>query len=70
MAAFPIILPDGTAKWEDGMDTGVQVGVPADYCAAKEAGATLLLSIGGATASIDLSSSAVAENNGDWARQW
>ncbi|KAH8174163.1 glycosyl hydrolases family 18 domain-containing protein [Sarocladium implicatum] len=61
MGAFPIILPDGTAKWEDGMDTGVVVGSPEDYCAAKAMGATLLLSIGGAAASIDLSSSAVAD---------
>lgn len=60
-AAFPIILPDGTAKWEDGMDTGVLVGTPAEVCEAKEAGATILLSIGGATAAIDLSSSAVAD---------
>ena len=60
-AAFPIILPDGTAKWEDGMDTGVQVGTPAEMCEAKAAGATILLSIGGATAAIDLSSSDVAD---------
>ncbi|KOS23050.1 Chitinase D [Escovopsis weberi] len=60
-AAFPIILPDGTALWEDGMDTNVKVGTPADYCAAKAAGATLLMSIGGATAAVDLSSSAVAD---------
>lgn len=61
MAAFPIILPDGTAKWEDGMDSGVKVGTPEDMCTAKAAGATTLLSIGGATAAIDLSSSAVAD---------
>lgn len=60
-AAFPIILPDGTAQWADGMDTGVQVGTPAEMCDAKAAGATILLSIGGATAAIDLSSSAVAD---------
>lgn len=60
-AAFPVILPDGTALWEDGMDTGVQVGTPDDVCAAKDAGATILLSIGGATAAIDLSSSDVAD---------
>ena len=60
-AAFPVILPDGTALWEDGMDTNVKVGTPADMCDAKAAGATILMSIGGATAAIDLSSSAVAD---------
>ncbi|KAI0192423.1 37 kDa chitinase [Astrocystis sublimbata] len=60
-AAFPIILPDGTAMWEDGMDTDVLVGSPADMCEAKAAGATILMSIGGATAAIDLSSSDVAD---------
>jgi chitinase len=61
MAAFPIILPDGTALWETGMDNTVKVPSPSDMCAAKGTGATLLLSIGGATAAIDLSSSAVAD---------
>ncbi|OAA46530.1 chitinase [Beauveria brongniartii RCEF 3172] len=60
-AAFPVIQPDGTAHWEDGMDTGVKVASPADMCEAKAAGATILMSIGGATAAIDLSSSAVAD---------
>ncbi|KAH8157423.1 hypothetical protein CIB48_g10830 [Xylaria polymorpha] len=60
-AAFPVILPDGTALWEDGMDTGVKVATPAEMCQAKAAGATILMSIGGATAAIDLSSSAVAD---------
>jgi chitinase len=60
-AAFPVILSDGTAEWQDGMDTNVKVGTPADYCAEKAAGATILLSIGGASAGIDLSSSAVAD---------
>lgn len=60
-AAFPIILPDGTVKWEDGMDSGVVVATPGEMCEAKAAGATILLSIGGAAASIDLSSSAVAD---------
>jgi chitinase len=60
-AAFPVILPDGTALWEDGMDTGVKVATPAEMCEAKAAGATILLSIGGATAAIDLSSSKVAD---------
>jgi chitinase len=59
--AFPIILPDGTALWEDGMDSGVKVATPEEMCAAKAAGATILMSIGGATAAIDLSSSAVAD---------
>ncbi|KAL6849676.1 Endochitinase 4 [Amphichorda felina] len=60
-AAFPVILPDGTALWEDGMDSGVQIATPAEMCEAKAAGATILLSIGGATAAIDLSSSTVAD---------
>jgi len=60
-AAFPVILSDGTVEWQDGMDTNVKVGSPADYCAEKAAGATILMSIGGATASVDLSSSAAAD---------
>lgn len=59
--AFPIILPDGTALWADGMDSGVKVATPEEMCAAKAAGATILMSIGGATAAIDLSSSVVAD---------
>jgi chitinase len=43
------------------MDTNVKVDTPADYCAEKAAGATILMSIGGATAGIDLSSSTVAD---------
>lgn len=60
-AAFPVILSDGTVLWEDGMDTDVKVASPAEMCQAKAAGATILMSIGGATAGIDLSSSAVAD---------
>jgi chitinase len=60
-AAFPVILSDGTAEWQDGMDTNVKVDTPADYCAEKAAGATILMSIGGAAAGIDLSSSTVAQ---------
>lgn len=60
-AAFPVIYPNGTALWEDGMDTNVQVASPEDMCTAKAAGATILMSIGGATAAIDLSSSTVAD---------
>jgi chitinase len=59
--AFPVIRPDGTVLWEDGMDAGVKVPTPAEMCAAKANGLTLLLSIGGATAGIDLSSSTVAD---------
>ncbi|WP_369372049.1 glycosyl hydrolase family 18 protein [Promicromonospora sp. Populi] len=59
--AFPVILSDGTVKWEDGMDSGVRVPTPAEMCAAKESGLTILMSIGGATAGIDLSSQAVAD---------
>ncbi|WNI19433.1 chitinase [Actinacidiphila sp. ITFR-21] len=60
-AAFPVIRSDGTVLWEDGMDTGVKVATPAEMCQAKAAGATVLMSIGGAAAGIDLSSSAVAD---------
>ncbi|WP_420492733.1 carbohydrate binding domain-containing protein [Kitasatospora camelliae] len=60
-AAFPVILSDGTVLWQDGMDAGVKVATPAEMCRAKAAGATILMSIGGATAGIDLSSSAVAD---------
>src|SRR5215468_8259916 len=60
-AAFPVIRSDGTALWEDGMDAGVKVATPAEMCAAKAAGRTILLSIGGAAAGIDLNSSAVAD---------
>nr|WP_246460032.1 chitinase [Amycolatopsis jiangsuensis] len=60
-AAFPVISSDGTVLWQDGMDTGVKVATPAEMCAAKAAGATILMSIGGATAGIDLSSSTVAD---------
>ena len=60
-AAFPVILSDGTVEWQDGMDAGVKVSTPAEMCSAKAAGATLLMSIGGAAAGIDLSSSAVAD---------
>ncbi|WP_394827240.1 chitinase [Pendulispora albinea] len=60
-AAFPVILNDGTALWEDGMDATVKVSTPAQMCAAKDAGATILMSIGGAAAGIDLNSTAVAD---------
>lgn len=60
-AAFPVIRSDGTVLWENGMDAGVKVATPAEMCAAKAAGATILMSIGGAAAGIDLSSSAVAD---------
>ncbi|MFJ6984331.1 MULTISPECIES: chitinase [unclassified Streptomyces] len=60
-AAFPVIRSDGTALWENGMDAGVKVATPAEMCAAKASGKTILLSIGGATAGIDLSSTAVAD---------
>ncbi|WP_330454358.1 MULTISPECIES: carbohydrate binding domain-containing protein [unclassified Streptomyces] len=60
-AAFPVILSDGTVLWEDGMDAGVKVSTPAEMCEAKANGATLLMSIGGAAAGIDLSSSKVAD---------
>ena len=59
--AFPVIRSDGTVLWEDGMDSGVRVPSPEEMCAAKERGLTVLMSIGGATAGIDLSSAAVAD---------
>ncbi|GAB2603979.1 hypothetical protein Aab01nite_47550 [Paractinoplanes abujensis] len=61
MAAFPVIRSDGTVLWENGMDAGVKVPTVAEICAAKQQGATILMSIGGATAGIDLSSAAVAD---------
>jgi chitinase len=60
-AAFPVIRSDGTVLWEDGMDAGTKVASPAEMCTAKANGATILMSIGGATAGIDLSSSTVAD---------
>ncbi|GGY07695.1 chitinase [Streptomyces hiroshimensis] len=60
-AAFPVIRPDGTVLWEDGMDATVKVATPAEMCQAKAAGATILMSIGGAAAGIDLSSGTVAD---------
>ncbi|MGW7413382.1 chitinase [Streptomyces sp. NPDC054863] len=60
-AAFPVILNDGTALWEDGMDATVKVATPAEMCQAKASGLTTLMSIGGAAAGIDLNSTAVAD---------
>ncbi|MFD3659567.1 chitinase [Streptomyces sp. NPDC058659] len=60
-AAFPVIRSDGTVLWEDGMDNTVRVPTPAEMCRAKAGGATILMSIGGAAAGIDLSSRAVAD---------
>ncbi len=59
--AFPVILSDGTSEWFDGMDTGVDVPTPAEVCAAKAAGHWVLLSIGGATAAVDLSQTATVD---------
>ncbi len=60
-AAFPVIRSDGTVLWQDGMDSTVKVATPAQMCQAKAAGATILMSIGGAAAGIDLGSTAVAD---------
>ncbi|WP_153484413.1 chitinase, partial [Streptomyces katsurahamanus] len=60
-AAFPVIRSDGTVLWENGMDNTVKVPTPAEMCQAKQDGLTILMSIGGAAAGIDLSSSAVAD---------
>ncbi|MFG2206673.1 chitinase [Streptomyces sp. NPDC048638] len=59
--AFPVIRADGTALWEDGMDATVKVPTPAEMCQAKGEGLTVLMSIGGASAGIDLNSSSVAD---------
>jgi chitinase len=60
-AAFPVIQSDGTVLWQDGMDSTVKVPTPAEMCAAKASGATILMSIGGAAAGIDLGSAQVAD---------
>jgi chitinase len=60
-AAFPVIQSDGTVLWQNGMDANVKVATPAEMCQAKAAGATILMSIGGAAAGIDLGSSTVAD---------
>lgn len=60
-AAFPIIQPDGTALWANGMDAGTIIATPEEMCVAKAAGATILLSIGGQNGAIDLTSSVVAD---------
>jgi chitinase len=60
-AAFPVIRSDGTVLWEDGMDATVKVSTPTEMCQAKASGVTILMSIGGAAAGIDLSSSTVAD---------
>jgi hypothetical protein len=41
-AAFPVIRSDGTALWEDGMDADVKVATPAEMCAAKASGQTIV----------------------------
>jgi len=60
-AAFPVILSDGTVEWFNGMDTNVQVPTPAEICQAKAAGHWVLMSIGGATAAVDLSQTATVD---------
>ncbi|MBN1412490.1 MAG: carbohydrate-binding protein [Spirochaetales bacterium] len=59
--AFPVILSDGTAIWENGMDVNVKVPTPAEICAFKASGKRVLISIGGAAAGIDLNTTAVAD---------
>ncbi|MFE1771542.1 chitinase [Streptomyces sp. NPDC059008] len=59
--AFPVIRADGTVLWEDGMDATVKVPTPAEMCQAKGEGLTVLMSIGGASAGIDLNSTDVAD---------
>jgi chitinase len=60
-AAFPVILSDGTAQWFDGMDVDVDVPTPAEMCEAKTQGRTILMSIGGATAAVDLGQTATVD---------
>ena len=57
MAAFPVILPDGTVSGPTGWTRGRRPDTRAE-CAAQAQGHTILMSIGGANASIDLSSAA------------
>ena len=59
--AFPVIQSDGTAQWFDGMDVDVDVPTPAEMCEAKAQGRTLLMSIGGATAAVDLGQTATVD---------
>ena len=60
--AFPVIMSDGTMRWENGMDgPGTRVPSPAEVCAEKARGRRVLISIGGATAGINLESRAVAD---------
>jgi chitinase len=59
--AFPVIQSDGTAQWFDGMDADVDVPTPAEICAAKAQGRTILMSIGGATAAVDLGQTATVD---------
>jgi chitinase len=59
--AFPVILSDGTVQWFDGMDTDVDVPTPAEMCEAKAQGRTILMSIGGATAAVDLGQTATVD---------
>ncbi|HMI85512.1 MAG TPA: glycosyl hydrolase family 18 protein, partial [Polyangiaceae bacterium] len=59
--AFPVIQSDGTAQWFDGMDVDVDVPTPAEMCEAKTQGRTILMSIGGATAAVDLGQTATVD---------
>ena len=59
--AFPVILPDGTAVLEDGMAPGEDPPEPEEIAAAQAAGRKVLLSIGGAAAGMNLTSTAVVD---------
>jgi chitinase len=59
--AFPVILSDGTVQWFDGMDVDVDVPTPGEMCEAKAQGRTILMSIGGATAAVDLGQTATVD---------
>ena len=58
--AFPIILSDGTCILQKDYAPGENPPTPADIAQAKAAGRKVVLSIGGAAAGIDLTSTAVA----------
>lgn len=59
--AFPVILSDGTCILEDNMAPGEDVPEPHEIAQAQAAGKKVLLSIGGAAASINLDSNAAVD---------
>lgn len=59
--AFPVIYNDGTCIFEDNMAPGEDVPSPAEIAAAQAKGKKVLISIGGAAASVNLSNAAVVD---------